>query len=111
MARVYALLARLKIESGAFSQLTTQYMRERFNPANPDDASVRYFSYGAQFQPSVWSVFRFSHDMIDVIEGPNDGLVSVASSKWDERGYRGTLDGVSHLDLINWYVLRPVCEA
>jgi len=111
VARVYALLARLKIESGAFSQLTTQYMRERFNPANPDDASVRYFSYGAQFQPSVWSVFRFSHDMIDVIEGPNDGLVSVASSKWDERGYRGTLDGVSHLDLINWYVLRPVCEA
>lgn len=102
--RVYKLMKRLNLESGAFSQLTTKYMRESFNPANPDDPTVRYFSYGAQFKPSLWSVFRFSHDMIDVIEGPNDGLVSVASSKWDEAGYRGTLDGVSHLDLINWYV-------
>ncbi|ERF68807.1 hypothetical protein EPUS_06251 [Endocarpon pusillum Z07020] len=91
--RVYKLLARLNLESGAFSQLTTKYMKETFNPANPDDPSVRYFSYGAQFKPSLWSIFRFSHEMIEVIEGPNDGLVSVASSKWDERGYRGTLDG------------------
>jgi triacylglycerol lipase len=102
--RVYKLLSRLNLESGAFSQLTTKYMRETFNPANQDDPSVRYFSYGAQFNPSLWSVFRFSHEMIDVIEGANDGLVSVASSRWDEAGYRGTLDGVSHLDLINWYV-------
>ena len=102
--KVYKLLARLNLESGAFSQLTTKYMRETFNPANLDDPSVRYFSYGAQFRPSLWSIFRFSHEMIEVIEGPNDGLVSVASSKWDEKGYRGTLDGVSHLDLINWYV-------
>lgn len=109
--RVYKLLARLNIESGAFSQLTTKYMRETFNPANLDDPSVRYFSYGAQFKPSLWSVFRFSYEMIDVIEGPNDGLVSVASSKWDERGYRGTLDGVSHLDLINWHVPQPGCKA
>jgi triacylglycerol lipase len=99
---VYKLLGRLNLDSGAFSQLTTQYMRESFNPANMDDPSVRYFSYGAQFRPPLWSVFRFSHDMIDVIEGPNDGLVSVASSKWDEDGYKGTLDNVSHLDLINW---------
>ena len=33
-------------------------------------------------------------------EGPNDGLVSVASSKWGD--YKGTLVNVSHLDLINW---------
>lgn len=102
--KVYKLLSRLNLDSGAFSQLTTKYMQETFNPANLDDPSVRYFSYGAQFKPPLWSVFRFSHGMIDVVEGPNDGLVSVASSKWDERGYRGTLDGVSHLDLINWYV-------
>jgi len=102
--RVYKLLARLNLDSGAFLQLTTKFMQETFNPANLDDPSVRYFSYGAQFKPSLWSVFRFSHEMIDVIEGANDGLVSVTSSKWDEDGYRGTLDGVSHLDLINWYI-------
>jgi triacylglycerol lipase len=26
----------------------------------------------------------------------------VASSKWGKDGYRGTLMGVTHLDLINW---------
>lgn len=36
-------------------------------------------------------------------EGPNDGLVSVTSSQWGgDQGYKGTLMGVSHLDLINW---------
>lgn len=64
---------------------------------------VRYFSYGAAVQPSLWSVFRLSHKILKEAEGPNDGLVSVASSRWGgDRGYKGTLVGVSHLDLINW---------
>ncbi len=33
-------------------------------------------------------------------EGPNDGLVSVASSKWGT--YLGTLSHVNHLDLVGW---------
>lgn len=100
---LYKLLARLKIESGAFAQLTRAYLREEFNPANPDDPNVEYFSYGASARPSIFSVFRLSHDLIEVLEGPNDGLVSVASSKWGKPdGYKGTLMGVTHLDLINW---------
>lgn len=63
----------------------------------------RYFSYGAAMQPSFWSVFRLSHRLLEQVEGYNDGLVSVASSKWGgDQGYKGTLEGVSHLDLINW---------
>lgn len=63
----------------------------------------RYFSYGASMQPSFWSVFRLSHRILEQIEGFNDGLVSVASSRWGgEAGYKGTLLDVSHLDLINW---------
>lgn len=63
----------------------------------------RYFSYGATVQPSIWSVFRLSHKILAQMEGPNDGLVSVASSRWGgDEGYKGTLMGVSHLDLINW---------
>ena len=100
---IYKLLGRLHIETGAFSQLTRAYLREEFNPANPDDPSVRYFSYGASARPSLFSVFRISHDLIEVLEGPNDGLVSVASSRWGGKdGYKGTLMGVTHLDLINW---------
>ena len=97
---LYKLLARLNIDSGAFGQLTRKYMREEFNPANPDDPAVRYFSYGASATPALFSAFRLSHSLMDVLEGPNDGLVSVASSRWGK--YQGTLMGVTHLDLINW---------
>ncbi|KAI4208283.1 MAG: hypothetical protein LQ346_000163 [Caloplaca aetnensis] len=60
----------------------------------------RYFSYGASVEPALWSVFRQSHRIVKIAEGSNDGLVSVASSKWGD--YKGTLVNVSHLDLINW---------
>lgn len=103
VSALYKLLARLKIDSGAFSQLTRAYVTDRFNPVTPNDPAVRYFSYGASVEPHLFSVFRITHDLLEVLEGPNDGLVSVASSKWGgESGYKGTLMGVSHLDLINW---------
>lgn len=93
----------MKISTGAFSQLTRQYVCEDFNPRVPDIPSVRYFSYGASARPHIFSVFRVSHDLMYELEGANDGLVSVASSKWGgEDGYKGTLMNVTHLDLINW---------
>jgi triacylglycerol lipase len=100
LPHIYRLLTRLKIDHGAFSQLTTQFMRERFNRVVPNNPDVRYFSYGAAATPHLLSVFRLSHDLMNVLEGPNDGLVSVSSSKWGD--YKGTLMGVTHLDLINW---------
>ncbi|KAK5228520.1 lipase 2 [Exophiala xenobiotica] len=100
LPRIYAMLDRLSIDSGAFQQLTTSYVNEHFNPAVPDDPDVRYFSYGATATPHLFSVFRLSHDLMTITEGPNDGLVSVRSSHWGE--YKGTLVGVTHLDLINW---------
>ncbi len=76
-------------------------MLDDFNPQTPDRDGVRYYSYGASMpQPSLWSTFRQSHRIVEREEGANDGLVSVASSKWGV--YKGTLVGVSHLDLINW---------
>lgn len=96
----------MKIGTGAFSQLSRKYVCEEFNPVCKDNPSVRYFSYGASCTPHIFSVFRISHDLMYELEGPNDGLVSVASSKWpgvrDDDGYKGTLMGVTHLDLINW---------
>lgn len=75
-------------------------MIERFNPRTPDVEGVRYFSYGATLEPQLTSVFRYSHSIIEKAEGPNDGLVSVRSAQWGT--YKGTLQDVSHLDLINW---------
>ncbi|KAI9842544.1 MAG: hypothetical protein M1837_007057 [Sclerophora amabilis] len=103
LPKVYGALKYLGIETGAFSQLTRRYMQDVFNPETPDVDTVRYFSYGAVMEPSIWSAFRQSHNIISKEEGPNDGLVSVASSKWGgEEGFKGTLNGVNHLDLINW---------
>ncbi|KAK3069762.1 hypothetical protein LTS18_000243 [Coniosporium uncinatum] len=76
-------------------------MNNNFNPKTPDLEGVRYFSYGASLDPTFFSIFRPSHNIIKRLEGAlNDGLVSVPSSKWGD--YKGTLIGVSHLDLINW---------
>jgi triacylglycerol lipase len=76
-------------------------MQGTFNPSVPDDPSVRYFSYGAHTdEPPLLSPFRQPWRIIDEVEGANDGLVSVESSRWGT--YKGTLLGVSHLDLINW---------
>ncbi|KAE8146738.1 triacylglycerol lipase [Aspergillus avenaceus] len=100
LAQLYYALEQMKVETGAFSQLTREYMETTFNPITPDAENVRYFSYGATMQPSFWSVFHMSHKYLQQVEGYNDGLVSVTSSRWGT--YKGTLLNVSHLDLINW---------
>jgi triacylglycerol lipase len=103
LPRLYDLWERTTgWEPSAFAQLTTRYMVDEFNPTTPDHPTVRYFSYGAMVKdkPPLLSPFRHSHRVIEACEGPNDGLVSVESSKWGI--YKGTLLGVNHLDLINW---------
>ncbi|KAL5113806.1 lipase 2 [Pleosporales sp. CAS-2024a] len=98
--RIYKVMEYFGFETGAFSQLTQKYMRESFNPRTPDVEQVRYYSYGASLEPNKWSVFAASHAIVKQTEGLNDGLVSIQSSRWGD--YKGTLIGVSHLDVINW---------
>ena len=101
MPKLYKSLEYFGLETAAFSQLTGKYMREEFNPNTPDVTGINYYSYGASLEPTRLSIFRPSHSVIRELEGaPNDGLVSVPSSMWGM--YKGTLVGVSHLDLINW---------
>lgn len=105
-------------------ELTTKKMKE-FNKDVVDDPNVKYFSFGAKFNPRWYNLFNVTwlimkheieknaskkalkedktraNNCIDknkLID--NDGLVSVESSKWGQ--YIGTLDNVDHLDLINW---------
>ncbi|EEY18174.1 lipase [Verticillium alfalfae VaMs.102] len=97
----YGVMGTVGLGTGAFDQLTTAYLRDDFNPATPDDPDTRYFSFGAATDlPGLLSPFRHSWRVVTRDEGPNDGLVSVRSSRWGD--YRGTLRDVSHLDLINW---------
>ncbi|KAH7086480.1 Alpha/Beta hydrolase protein [Paraphoma chrysanthemicola] len=98
--RIYKVMEYFGFETGAFSQLTQDYMKTSFNPRTPDIEDVKYYSYGASLEPNKWSVFAASHAIVKRTEGLNDGLVSIQSSRWGD--YKGTLIGVSHLDLINW---------
>ncbi|KAF2119473.1 Alpha/Beta hydrolase protein [Lophiotrema nucula] len=98
--RIYKVMDYFGLETGAFSQLTRQFMQDEFNPKTPNVEGVKYYSYGASLEPTSWSVFAASHSIIKRVEGMNDGLVSVSSSQWGK--FEGTLIGVSHLDLINW---------
>ncbi|KAG9250213.1 Alpha/Beta hydrolase protein [Emericellopsis atlantica] len=101
LPKLYGLIERFGLGTAAFAQLTTSHMTKVFNPATPDSPSTRYFSYGASTtEPPLLSPFRQSWHAITKAEGANDGLVAVDSSCWGD--YKGTLVGVSHLDLINW---------
>ena len=82
--------------------LTRRYVEGTFNPANPDDPRVRYYSYAGATQASPF----VDRDTVDVVapdllasylvlrslEGDNDGLVSVHSAEW------GSLLGVLPAD-------------
>lgn len=83
----------------AFEFLTVENMR-KFNEETPDVPGVKYFSWGAVYDPGLIDTWKWSHSVIMEKEGPNDGLVSLKSAKWGT--YLGTLEGVSHLDLIGW---------
>lgn len=103
LPRLYEAWTRTTgLGTGAFAQLTRRYMDDEFNPRTPDDPAVRYFSYGAALKrkPPLLSPFRGTYKVVYKEEGANDGLVSVRSAHWGQ--YKGTLEDVSHLDLINW---------
>jgi triacylglycerol lipase len=95
----FRFLQSLGIQTAAFQDLTTTNMKA-FNNLVRDRDDIRYYSFGASFKPTWGSVFRASHDIIEEVEGENDGLVSVKSAIWGE--YKGTLQNVNHLDIINW---------
>ncbi|THH09198.1 hypothetical protein EW145_g2195 [Phellinidium pouzarii] len=86
-------------DGSAFESLTIGAMR-KFNEETPDVKSVKYFSWGAVVEPGLFDAFKWPHSVVLEKEGPNDGLVSVASSRWGT--YLGTLEDVNHLDLVGW---------
>ncbi|GLB35976.1 putative PGAP1-like protein [Lyophyllum shimeji] len=102
MPSILSLLELLPNGGGdgkAFQSLTIESMR-KFNEETPNVEGVRYFSWGAVYEPGLIDTWKWPHSVILEKEGPNDGLVSVESSKWGT--YLGTLQHVNHLDLVGW---------
>ncbi|WWD20187.1 hypothetical protein CI109_104663 [Kwoniella shandongensis] len=106
-------------DSPAYSNLTTSFLRDHFNPNTPDVDTVKYTSVAGRC--SKMSVLHplwfpklvldaaaengYAEDSSNFITGPdgkriyegNDGLVSVSSAKWGE--YLGAVDECHHWDL------------
>eukprot|EP01130_Rhizamoeba_saxonica_P009355 TRINITY_DN3796_c0_g1_i2.p1 TRINITY_DN3796_c0_g1~~TRINITY_DN3796_c0_g1_i2.p1 ORF type:complete len:303 (-),score=59.26 TRINITY_DN3796_c0_g1_i2:134-967(-) len=72
----------LPFEIGAWDNLTTHYLKNEFNPKYKDHPDVKYYSVAGAVDFSLTNPLSFSGGIITPLEGPNDGLVSVESSKW-----------------------------
>ncbi|KAN0088932.1 Alpha/Beta hydrolase fold [Tylopilus felleus] len=83
----------------AFKCLTQEAMKE-FNDNTQNIEGVRYFSWGADYEPGFIDPWKYSHSVIAAQEGENDGMVSVQSAQWGT--YLGTLRKVNHIDLTSW---------
>jgi triacylglycerol lipase len=58
---------------------------QTFNARTPDLQGVRYFSYcGAVPFSRVTPMLRRAWNLLNALEGPNDGMVSVESARWGE---------------------------
>jgi triacylglycerol lipase len=87
------------IPSEAFHDLTTERCR-RFNEDVPDVPGVRYFAVaGVCERPWVGLEWELPFRIVNRREGPNDGVVSVASATWGEATEVWPGD---HLNLVNW---------
>ena len=109
LPKLLSLLKTVNLPGGgrAFENLTT-YSMEEFNKRVTDQPGTKYFSWGASFEPSLFNEFRIPHGIIYEKEGPNDGLVSVESAKWGQ--YMGTLQDVSHLQIVGWRAAGPLTK-
>ena len=103
------------IDSPAYSNLTSTYMEEEFNPKVPDIPSVRYWSVAARISKmSFFHPLWFPKLIVDSfqekrrqqlldsaqlsrVDWGNDGLVTVQSAKWGD--FLGVLEGCDHWDV------------
>ena len=105
------------LDSPAYANLSTTYLREVFNPHTPDDPKVRYFSVAGRLSSmSIWHPLWLPKMVLDGYEERererlgeqwryedggeswgNDGLVTVQSAKWGE--FLGILEEVDHWEL------------
>jgi triacylglycerol lipase len=97
------MFRKLAISGQAFYDLTTDNCRA-FNKEVPDAAKVRYFSVAGRYHHHLFCPeWHLPHQIVSRAEGPNDGVVSVASASYGESTEIWEGD---HLSLVNWINYR-----
>jgi triacylglycerol lipase len=93
------ILRSIRLPFQAFYDLMTENCL-RFNEDVPNVRSVRYYSVAGRCEsPWLGPEWRFPWRIVNRAEGPNDGVVSVASATWGESTDVWAGD---HLNLVNW---------
>lgn len=93
------LLRWAGLEEDAFHDLTVESC-QRFNEVVPDVPGVHYRSIaGVCEKPWLGAHWWLPARIVGNAEGPNDGVVSVASATWGEATEIWNAD---HLNLVNW---------
>jgi len=64
------------------AQLTHEYVEETFNPANPDDPRVTYYSYQTDAEDNCFFLLEPTHFLIGLFDGANDGVVPTDSARY-----------------------------
>jgi triacylglycerol lipase len=89
----------LRLPHQAFHDLTTAACTD-FNRAVPDAPGVRYFSVAARHERRWYNPsWKLTGRIVERAEGPNDGIVSLASAAHGEA--TDVWEG-DHLSLVNW---------
>ena len=90
----------LRVPTQGFYDLTVKYCR-RFNQEVPDAPGVRYFSVAARYDGYYLTPeWTLPFQIVSQAEGPNDGVVSLASAGYGE--IQDEWEG-DHLSLVNWF--------
>jgi len=76
------IMNMLGMDLDGVSQLTHDYVENEFNPANPDDPRVSYFSYQTDAEDNCFFMLEPTHWLIGLFDGANDGVVPTASGRW-----------------------------
>jgi triacylglycerol lipase len=89
----------VNVPLGGVYDLTTARCRT-FNQEVPDVSDVRYFSVAGRHEATWRSPeWQLSHWVVSQLEGPNDGIVSVASASYGQETYLWEGD---HIHMLNW---------
>jgi triacylglycerol lipase len=107
LARLFKpFFEQFDIPRQAFWDLTTGSC-QTFNEQATDVPGIRYFSVAGQFNADWLSPeWHLPFRIVNKHEGPNDGMVSVASATWGEQTEIWEGD---HFSLINWP--HPMAQA
>jgi triacylglycerol lipase len=96
---VEPVLQLFSLPGQGFLDLTTEKCR-LFNEQVPDAPGVRYFAVAGKHDGDWFTPeWHLPHQIVLEAEGPNDGMVSIASATYGERTEIWEGD---HLNLVNW---------